>query len=135
MVAIEDATIWLMQPLWLLFLQLMLSNHTRTQHKAIQCSLSPAAPRAPATPLPHSQPQHCALNGHKHLAGPSTEHTRLPVPQGYPARIIPMALPGGAPLTSLQPPSLHPGHRTAQLSPMQVTCSAGTDTLLSLRKA
>lgn len=45
-----------------------------------------------------------------------------------------MALPGGAPLTSLQPPSLHPGHHTAQLSLMQVTCSAGTGTLLSLRK-
>lgn len=78
MVAIEDATDMVTAAPLAAFPWLVLCDHPRTQHKAEQCSLSPAAPRALETPLPRSQ--HCALKGHKYVAGSRTEHAHVPQP-------------------------------------------------------
>lgn len=54
--------------------RLMPSNHTMFRHKAARCSLSHAAPRAPASPLSLSQPSPALLEGNKRLAGPVCQH-------------------------------------------------------------
>lgn len=81
----------------------MPSNHTMFQHKAARCSLSCAAPRAPASHLP------IPTGRHRHLAGsvcaniqctpvsaPRSCHTVSAMPRVIPPGVIQAAVPGDA---------------------------------------
>lgn len=81
--------------------QLMPSNHTMFQHKAARCSLSHAAPRAPAShlPVPTGRHQHpagsvCANIQCTPVSVPRSCHTA--VPRVIPPGVIQAAVPGDA---------------------------------------
>lgn len=87
--------------------RLMPSNHTMFRHKAARCSLSHAAPRAPASPLslPSPAPRSWKAQAPRwprvptsnaHLP-PCQGHSRAPCPHGViPPGVIQAALPGDA---------------------------------------
>lgn len=69
--------------------RLMPSNHTMFRHKAARCSLSHAAPRAPASPLSLSQPSPALLEGTSASLAPCANIQRTPasVPGSQPCPV------------------------------------------------
>lgn len=81
----------------------MPSNHTMFQHKAARCSLSCAAPRAPAShlPIPTGRHRHlagsvCANIQYTPVSAPRSCHTVSAMPRVIPPGVIQAAVPGDA---------------------------------------